>query len=162
MGRVAAVSKRAVDTAVASVELTLAMKRLRARLRSESRTAEGWTISQLSALARIVREGPVTASALAVAEHVRPQSIAEIVVALKGGGLVVATPDPTDGRKNLLRATAAGRKLVASVHESREAWLSRAIDAVVDDSRREALTDAISLLNALAECDPDNARPRRR
>jgi DNA-binding MarR family transcriptional regulator len=152
------VPKRTVDAAAASVELTLAMKRLRARLRSESRTAEGWTISQLSALARIVREGPVTASALALAEHVRPQSIAEIVAALKAGGLVAATPDPTDGRKNLLRATAAGRKLVASVLESREAWLARAIDAVVDDSRRDALTDAIELLNALAEWASDGAR----
>jgi DNA-binding MarR family transcriptional regulator len=152
------VPKRTVDAAAASVELTLAMKRLRARLRSESRTAEGWTISQLSALARIVREGPVTASALALAEHVRPQSIAEIVAALKAGGLVAATPDPTDGRKNLLRATAAGRKLVASVLESREAWLARAIDAVVDDSRRDALTAAIELLNALAEWASDGAR----
>jgi DNA-binding MarR family transcriptional regulator len=156
------VPKRTVDAAVASVELTLAMKRLRARLRSESRTAEGWTISQLSALARIVREGPVTASALALAEHVRPQSIAEIVAALKAGGLVAATPDPTDGRKSLLRATAAGRKLVASVLESREAWLARAIDAVVVDGRRDALTDAIELLNALAEWQPDGARPEGR
>jgi DNA-binding MarR family transcriptional regulator len=149
------VPRRTVDTAVASVELTLAMKRLRARLRSESRSAEGWTISQLSALARIVREGPVTASTLAVAEHVRPQSIAEIVAALKAGRLIVAAPDPSDGRKSLLRATAAGRRLVDSVHESREAWLARAIEVVVDDDRRQALTDAIWLLNALAECDPD-------
>jgi DNA-binding MarR family transcriptional regulator len=160
MGTVPPVPKQPVDTAAASVELTLAMKRLRARLRSESETAERWTISQLSALARIVREGPVTASALAAAEHVRPQSIAEIVTALKAGGLVAATPDPTDRRKSLLRATAAGRKLVASVLESREAWLARAIETVVDDKRRQALTDAISLLNALAECETGSARPR--
>src|SRR5262249_6969634 len=153
---------RVVDTAVASVELTLAMKRLRARLRSESRTAGGWTISQLSALARIVREGPTTASALAVAEHVRPQSIAEIVAALKAGGLVTAASDPTDGRKTLLRPTAAGRKLVASVLESREAWWARTLDAVLGARRRRALTDTISLLNELAECDPDNARVRDR
>ena len=154
--------KRAVDTAEASVELTLAMTRLRARLRSESRTADGWTVSQLSALARIVREGPATASELATAEHVRPQSIAEIVAALKAGGLVAAAPDPSDGRKSLLRATPAGRKLVTSVLESREDWLARAIDAVVDDNHRRALTEAISLLNALAACDPDAARPRGR
>jgi DNA-binding MarR family transcriptional regulator len=151
------VGKRTTDAAAASVELTLAMTRLRARLRSESRSAEGWTTSQLSALARIVREGPVTASALAVAEHVRPQSIAEIVAALKAGGLVAATPDPSDGRKTLLSATAAGRKLVRSVTELREAWLTRAIEAVVDDSRRRALTEAIALLTSLAEWDTDRA-----
>ena len=133
------------------------MTRLRARLRSESRSTEGWTTSQLSALARIVREGPLTASALAVAEHVRPQSIAEIVAALKAGNLVAATPDPNDGRKTLLSATAAGRKLVRSVTELREAWLTRAIETVIDDARRHELTKAIALLNALAECDPDIA-----
>jgi DNA-binding MarR family transcriptional regulator len=143
--------KRTIDTAAASVELSLAMKRLRARLRSESETSEGWTISQLSALARIVREGPMTASGLAAAEHVRPQSIAEIVTALRSGGLVSARPDPNDGRKTLLRATNAGRKVVTTVRESREAWLARAIGAVVDARRHQALTDAIALLNALAE-----------
>jgi DNA-binding MarR family transcriptional regulator len=151
------VGKRTTDAGAASVELTLAMTRLRARLRSESRSAEGWTTSQLSALARIVREGPVTASALAVAEHVRPQSIAEIVAALKAGGLVAATPDPSDGRKTLLSATAAGRKLVRSVTELREAWLTRAIEAVVDDSRRRSLMEAIALLTSLAEWDTDRA-----
>jgi DNA-binding MarR family transcriptional regulator len=151
------VGKRTADAGAASVELTLAMTRLRARLRSESRSAEGWTTSQLSALARIVREGPVTASALAVAEHVRPQSIAEIVAALKAGGLVAATPDPSDGRKTLLSATAAGRKLVRSVTELREAWLTRAIEAVVDDSRRRSLMEAIALLTSLAEWDTDRA-----
>jgi DNA-binding MarR family transcriptional regulator len=151
------VAKRTAEAAAASVELTLAMTRLRARLRAESRSAEGWTTSQLSALARIVREGPVTASALAVAEHVRPQSIGEIVAALKGGGLVAATPDPNDGRKTLLSATAAGRKLVRSLAELREAWLTRAIEAVVDESRRHELTAAVALLNSLAECDPDVA-----
>jgi DNA-binding MarR family transcriptional regulator len=151
-------TKQIVDPAAASVELSLAMKRLRARLRSESETSEGWTISQLSALARIVREGPVTASGLAAAEHVRPQSIAEIVAALRAGGLVGARPDPTDGRKTLLRATAAGRKVVASVRESRQAWLARAISEVVDGRRSDALIHAISLLNALAEWDPDGPR----
>jgi DNA-binding MarR family transcriptional regulator len=106
--------------------------------------------------------GPVTAGAPAVAEHVRPQSIAEIVAAPRTGGLVSATADPTDGRQRQLRATAAGRKLVASVLASREAWPSRAIEAVVDAARRKALMDAIVLLNALADRDPDNARKRGR
>jgi DNA-binding MarR family transcriptional regulator len=155
LGTVEVVGGRRLDPGTASVELGLAVKRLRARLRAESTTDEGWTISQLSTLARIVREGPATASALAQVEHVRPQSVAEVVTALKAGGLVTAKPDPTDGRKVLLRATAAGRRLVETVSASREAWLARAIEAIVDEHRDAALVSTIELLNELAECDLD-------
>src|ERR1700712_3078803 len=96
-----------VDVDEAAVELTFALKRLRARLRAEARPSDGWTISQLATLGRIVREGPITASALAQAEHVRPQSMGEIVTTLKAADLVSARPHPSDGRKSLLRATAA-------------------------------------------------------
>jgi len=151
-----------IDAASAAVELSLAMKRLRARLRAESPASDQWTLSQLSVLARLVRDGPATASQLAHAEHVRPQSIAEIVGALRAGGLVAATPDPTDGRKTTLRPTAAGRRLVQSVWASREAWLARAIETVVDQRRQTTLTDAIALLNDLAEFDRDPALRGRR
>jgi DNA-binding MarR family transcriptional regulator len=136
-----------------AVALGLAVKRLRARLRAESATTSGWTISQLSTLARIVNEGPITASALAQVEHVRPQSIAEILATLKTDRLVSAAPDPTDGRKSLISATAEGREVVRSVSASREAWLSRAIDSVLEPGEHATLDAAIELLNRLAECD---------
>jgi DNA-binding MarR family transcriptional regulator len=60
-----------------ATELMQAMTRLRARLRSESSPDEmELTWSQITTLARIVREGPVTATELARAEHVRRQSMA--------------------------------------------------------------------------------------
>jgi hypothetical protein len=46
---------------------------------------------------------------------------------------------------------------VRSVTELREAWLTRAIEAVVDDSRRRSLMEAIALLTSLAEWDTDRA-----
>jgi DNA-binding MarR family transcriptional regulator len=152
-----------VDAEEAAVELALAVKRLRARLRAEARPAEGWTISQLAALSRLVREGPTTASCLARAEHVRPQSMAAIVATLREAGLVTASPDPSDGRKTLLRASGAGRRLVQARTESREAWLASAIGDLVE--RREAgeVVGAIAVLNRLAEWDADDASaPRRR
>jgi DNA-binding MarR family transcriptional regulator len=144
-----------VDTDDAAVELALAMKRLRARLRTEARPSEGWTISQLSALRRIVGGGQVTASRLARVEHVRPQSMAATVASLREGGLVMASPDPTDKRQTILRATPAGRKLVKARSESREAWLAAAIDDLRDQGRAEALVDAIALLNAIADWGVD-------
>jgi DNA-binding MarR family transcriptional regulator len=116
-------------------------------------------MSQLSTLARIINEGPITASALAQAEHVRPQSIAEIVVALKQDGLVVTEPDPTDRRKVLLRATTEGRQLIEQVSSSRAAWLARAIERVVAPDEQARLAGAIDLLNRLADCDLETADP---
>lgn len=145
-----------IEAEGAAVELALALKRLRARLRAEASPAEGWTISQLSALSRLVREGPATASRLAQAEHVRPQSMAAIVTTLREGDLVAASPDPRDGRKTLLRATAAGRRLVEARSESREAWLAGAIDGLTAQNRAGALVDAIVLLNSLADWGIDD------
>ncbi|HEY3671473.1 MAG TPA: MarR family transcriptional regulator [Acidimicrobiia bacterium] len=145
-----------VDVDEAAVELALALKRLRARLRAEARPSEGWTISQLSALRRLVAEGPVTASHLARSEHVRPQSMAAIVTTLRDGGLVTAAADSTDGRKTLLRATTAGRRLAKARSESREAWLVAAIDDLTERGRADALVDAITLLNALADWGIDD------
>ena len=147
------------EGAKSAVELGLTITRLRARLRAESTTTTGWTISQLSTLARIIKEGPITASQLAQAEHVRPQSIAEIVTALKTDGLVVARRDPSDGRKALITATAAGKRLIESVSASREAWLAWAIEAVVAPGERRALEKTIDLLNRLAACDLRVAQP---
>jgi DNA-binding MarR family transcriptional regulator len=159
---VTSTSTHRVDADEAATELALAIKRLRARLRAEARPAEGWTISQLSALRRLVGEGPTTASDLARAEHVRPQSMAAIVATLRDGDLVAASPDPADGRKTLLRATAAGRRLVKARSESREAWLAGAIGDLAEHGRATALADAIVLLNALADWGIDAPSPARR
>ncbi len=142
-----------VDSAHIAVELGLAMTRLRARLRLESgMSATGWSISQVSTLARVIK-GPLTASAIAQAEHVRPQSVAETLTALRADGLITSEQDPADGRKTLISATAKGKQLVQSVSASREAWLAKAIEAVVDPAERRALSAAISLLNRLTDCD---------
>ena len=79
--------------------------------------------------------------------------MAEIVTALKQDGLVVAEPDPSDRRKVLLRATPEGRSVIHEVSSSREAWLARAIEAVVGPDDRPQLEAAIAILNRLAECD---------
>jgi DNA-binding MarR family transcriptional regulator len=143
-----------VDSAHIAVELGLAMTRLRARLRLESgMSATGWSISQVSTLARVIKKGPLTASAIAQAEHVRPQSVAETLTALRADGLITSEQDPADGRKTLISATAKGKQLVQSVSASREAWLAKAIEAVVDPAERRALSTAISLLNRLTDCD---------
>ena len=86
--------------------LMRAMTRLRARLRSEAPLDDlPVTWSHLTVLHRIVELGPLTATELAQAEHVRRQSMAETLAGLRAGGLVTDGKDPNDGRKVLVSAT---------------------------------------------------------
>jgi DNA-binding MarR family transcriptional regulator len=132
------------------------MTRLRSRLRLEqSSVTTGQTMSQLSVLGRIGESGPITASALAQAEHVRAQSIAETVTTLKKQGLVKSSADPDDGRKMLLSVTPAGRRLIDSIVDLRGAWLARAIEQHVTSDERQVLSQATEILLRVADCRLD-------
>jgi DNA-binding MarR family transcriptional regulator len=131
-----------------------AMTRLRARLRAESAPADmRWNWSQLTTLARIVTEGPATTTTLAHAEHVRRQSMAETVAALRADGLVETQPDPSDGRKILVGATRRGRSLSATIPAAREAWLDSAITGQLSAQEQETLLKAAAIMNRIADSD---------
>ena len=90
------------------------------------------TLPETSALARLDRGGPITATALAKLEQISPQSMGATLGALEARGLVERRPDPDDGRRALISpstepgcsscATAATRGPTSS----REAPLERA------------------------------------
>jgi DNA-binding MarR family transcriptional regulator len=131
-----------------------ALTRLRARLRAESAPADmRWSWSQLTTLARIVTEGPATTSELAQAEHVRRQSMAETVAALRADGLVEVEPDPNDGRKTLIRASERGRLLSATIPAAREEWLDSAITGLLDAEDQQTLAKAAAIMNRIADSD---------
>jgi DNA-binding MarR family transcriptional regulator len=148
------------DTGKAAVELSVVISRLRSRLRDEAGTRRtGLTISQLAVLDRVLNRGPITAAAIASAEHVSQQAITQSLVTLKEKGLIKSRRDQRDRRKWLIEATERGRRLFDSLLESREAWLVRAIDTVIAPEERAALAKAIQLLDRLADADlgPDVA-----
>src|ERR1700749_4613751 len=137
--------------AEAAAELMKAM----ARLRPEPAPAEmSATWSQLTTLARVIAEGPTTTSALAQAEHVRRQSMAETIAALRADGLVTAEPDPADGRKTLITATERGRQLSATIPAAREAWLSSAIGTLLDAEDQQVLLKAATIIDRIADSHP--------
>ena len=131
-----------------------AMKRLRARLRSESgQHAVGLTATQLGVLVSVVREGPVTAARLAALEHVSAQAIAQSLAVLRAAGLVHGEPDPEDGRKKLMSADPSATELIDKLLNGRSSFLARAIDQVVAPDEREDVEKAIELLERLADAD---------
>lgn len=139
------------DSAVmAARDLRVLFSRLRRRLRSLG-VDDDLTPSQTAALTRLWKEGASSASALAGAERVRPQSMATIVATLEQRGLVARTPDPEDGRRQVVSLTDEGRRRAESDHQVREEWLARAIQERYSERERRIILDALSLFERLTE-----------
>ncbi|TDD38774.1 MarR family transcriptional regulator [Saccharopolyspora elongata] len=123
--------------------------RLARRLRAERESGE-LTLGRLAVLGRLERDGPGTASALAAAERVTPQSMARIVQHLIDAGLAARDTDPADRRAAIVRITEAGRSQVLRDRGRREAWLAQAMTGLTD-VERELLVLSARLLDRLAD-----------
>jgi DNA-binding MarR family transcriptional regulator len=117
------------------------------RLRAQHR----FPLAQATVLGRLDREGASSVSDLAVAEHVRPQSMAQTVGDLESEGLVSRRPDPEDGRRALVELTAHGREALAADRDRREGWLAEAIGSDLTAEEQDVLARAVPLLRRLAE-----------
>ena len=141
------------DSAVtAARELRVLFSRLRRRLRDLGIDDE-LTPSQTAVLTRLWKEGASSASVLAGAERVRPQSMATIVAALEQRGLIERTPDPEDGRRQVVSLTGRGRRRAESDRQARQEWLARAIQERYSERERRVILDALSLLERLTESE---------
>jgi DNA-binding MarR family transcriptional regulator len=139
------------ESAVAAArDLRVVFSRLRRRLRDVAIGGD-LTPSQTAVLTRLWKEGASSASALAGAERVRPQSMATIVAALDQRGLIERTADPEDGRRQVVSLTDAGRERAESDRQVREEWLSRAMQERYSEPERRTILDALSLLERLTE-----------
>ena len=138
------------SSAAAARELRVVVGRLRRQLRGLAIEGD-LTPSQTAVLTRLWKEGDSSASALAGAERIRPQSMAAIVAALNERGLIERTPDPEDGRRQLISLTGAGRQRAESNRQVREEWLARAIHDRYSESERQTILDALTLLERLTE-----------
>jgi len=136
------------DVASLANELRLAIHRVTRRLRQQHPTHD-LTLTQISALAIIWREGPITAGDLALREQVRPPSITRVVDGLESAGAVTRKDNPADGRQVLVEITPEGIRRMESYVEAREAWLTQQLVGLsVKD--REVLHRAAVILNDLA------------
>jgi DNA-binding MarR family transcriptional regulator len=129
-------------------DVVVVFSRLRRRLR-EVADPQGLTPSQRSVLSRLEKDGPASASGLATAERVRPQSMAATLGVLEQQALIERRPDPEDGRRQLVTLTDAGRAHVEGTRQAKEEWLVHALREHCTEAERRTVADAMGLLDRL-------------
>ncbi|BCQ07675.1 MarR family transcriptional regulator [Mycobacterium heckeshornense] len=139
------------DTRLAS-DLSLAVMRLARQLRFR-RPQSPVSLSQLSALATLDKEGPMTPGALAERERVRPPSMTRVIASLAELGYVERTAHPVDGRQVLVSVSAAGVDLLESERRASREWLAQRL-ASLGSAERDTLRTAADLMLALVDESP--------
>jgi DNA-binding MarR family transcriptional regulator len=140
---------RTADTALVASDLRVVLGQLVRRLRAEHR----FPLSHGAVLGRLDRDGPQSTSDLALAERIRPQSMAQTLGDLEADGLIARRPDPDDGRRVLIELSDSGRQALEEDRRHREGWLARSIDEELSDEEQEVLARAVELLQRLSQSD---------
>jgi DNA-binding MarR family transcriptional regulator len=137
-------------TTVDAARLRLALMRLSRRLRQE--VSAGLTPSQLSALARLDRGGPMSLRDLAAAERITPSTLTRIVASLEAEGLISREPDPDDRRVARVAVTVAGHALLEAARARGTGYLLGRIGDLGPDEA-DLLAAAVPVLERLLEDD---------
>jgi len=134
----------------AAGDIRAVLGRLQRRLR-EFATAGDLTLSQASVLTWLEKGAPLSASDLAAAERVRPQSMAAILAGIDQLGLIKREPDPADGRRQLISLTDSGRERVVGPRQARVEWLSRRLADDYTEAERQLIIEALALLGRMVD-----------
>ncbi|MGA2970854.1 MAG: MarR family transcriptional regulator [Acidimicrobiales bacterium] len=136
-----------VDNALLASELRAVLGQLMRRLRTQHR----FSLSQGAVLGRLDRCGTTSIGDLALAEHVRPQSMTQTIAELEADALISRHSDPSDGRRTLIELTDRGRRTLEEDRRQRDGWLARTIAGDLSEREQQQLAEALALLRRLAD-----------
>lgn len=136
-----------VDNALLASELRAVLGQLMRRLRTQHR----FSLSQGAVLGRLDRCGTTSIGDLALAEHVRPQSMTQTIAELEADALISRHSDPSDGRRTLIELTDRGRSTLEEDRRQRDGWLARTIAGDLSEREQQQLAEALALLRRLAD-----------
>jgi DNA-binding MarR family transcriptional regulator len=123
---------------------------LRRRLR-QTQAESDLTLPETSALARLDRGGPTTASALAALEQISPQSMGATIARLEARRFVARRPDPDDGRRSVVSITSAGRQALGDRRTARTEQLAQGLSSSFTPDELRQLMAAVPLIERLAQ-----------
>lgn len=109
------------------------------------------TMPESSALARLDRGGPATASALARIEQISPQSMGATLSGLEARGFIERRPDPRDGRRIVLSLSDAGLRALRDKRNAKTERLAQVLASGFTDTELKQLREAVPLIERLAQ-----------
>ncbi|BCI84070.1 putative HTH-type transcriptional regulator [Mycolicibacterium sp. TY66] len=115
-------------------DLSLAVVRLARQLRFR-RPDSPVSLTQLSALATLAKDGPMTPGALATRERVRPPSMTRVIASLVELGLVERSSHPDDRRQVLVAVSPAGEELFEAERRAGMEWLQGRLEKLSGQDR---------------------------
>jgi DNA-binding MarR family transcriptional regulator len=130
-------------------DLSLAVMRLARQLRFR-RPESSVSLSQLSALSTLAKEGAMTPGALALRERVRPPSMTRVIASLAELGFVARSAHPADGRQVLVSVSQSGVELIEAERKASQEWLKERLSHLSPDQRK-ALLVAADVMSALVD-----------
>lgn len=145
-----AIRSPADGSAGAAGALGLVVGRIARRLR-QAHTVGDVTLSEVSVLARLNRDGADSPGSLAELERVRPQAMASTLATLEERGLVSRRQDAADGRRAVMTVTDAGREMLADRRSESVRRLTTVVEEEFTPAERRRLLAVLPLLDRLAE-----------
>jgi DNA-binding MarR family transcriptional regulator len=124
------------------------LSRLSRQLRSIE-LPQGMTQERMSVMAIVQARQPISISALASCERVRPATMSRMVSSLEADGYVERLSDASDGRGVLVVATASGRRAFTHARSQRLARFSDALNTLPNE-RLDAMGELARALDELA------------
>jgi DNA-binding MarR family transcriptional regulator len=140
----------AYDSKQTAIALRRASTRLALRLRAE-RPTEGLGSTGIAVLGQLHRRGDLTASEIAAAERVQPQSLTRVLASLEERELIRRRQDTRDRRRHTIELTERGRQLLVDHMQSSDDWLAQAITDRLNPTERAVLDLAAGLLDQLLD-----------
>ncbi len=127
-----------------------ASTRLALRLRAE-RVGDGLGSTGVAVLGQLHRRGALTASEIAAAERVQPQSLTRVLASLEEQQLISRQQDTHDRRRHTIELTDRGRQLLKDHMKSSDDWLAEAIAERLNPTERAVLQLAAGILDQLLD-----------
>ena len=135
------------------------------RVLRAARPPEGLSMSKLSVLEHLYREGASTATVLAGYLRMQPQSLTRLLDYLERRKLIVRKVDEADRRRSRITITEGGTRVLKEDVHARRVHLAEAMEAALTPVERELLRLAAGLMERVADATQSQrnaAAPRAR
>jgi len=139
----AADARRRLAEALAGLRRIIGSQRLDRINAERSQVPIGF--AAVAVLGKVIDDGPLRMSDLAQAGRIHPAALTRQVQALEAEGYIERSPDPTDGRAQVVRVTAAGRAAHRRVQQANDAIMAEQLS----DWSAEELVDLVDRLEQL-------------